>query len=75
MAPRLFEQKQTKLRGISYYKISLGGFTLLTAENSAIIPLSFYLCLMHDIRACLHGGGGPQVGEVTRLGGVTWQSI
>ena len=23
------------------------------------------------LRACLHGGGGPQVGEVTRLGGVT----
>ena len=23
------------------------------------------------IRACLHGGGGPQVGDVTRLGGVT----
>ena len=22
-------------------------------------------------RACLHGGGGRQVGEVTRLGGVT----
>ena len=22
-------------------------------------------------RACLHGGGGPQEGEVTRLGGVT----
>ena len=22
-------------------------------------------------RACLHGGGGPQVGKVTRLGGVT----
>ena len=22
-------------------------------------------------RACLHGDGGPQVGEVTRLGGVT----
>ena len=21
-------------------------------------------------RACLHGGGGPQVGKVTRLGGV-----
>ena len=30
------------------------------------------LCL---IRACLHRGGGPQVGEVTRLGGVTRQSI
>ena len=24
-----------------------------------------------EIRACLHEGGGPQVGEVTRLGGVT----
>ena len=22
------------------------------------------------MRACLHGGGGSQVGEVTRLGGV-----
>ena len=26
-------------------------------------------------RACLHGGGGPQVGEVTRLGRVTHLSI
>ena len=26
-------------------------------------------------RACLHGGGGPQVGEVTRLGGVTCLSV
>ena len=25
--------------------------------------------------ACLHGGGGPQIGEVTRLGGVTRLSI
>ena len=23
------------------------------------------------LRACLHGDGGPQVGEITRLGGVT----
>ena len=23
------------------------------------------------LRACLHGGGVPQIGEVTRLGGVT----
>ena len=28
-----------------------------------------------ELRACLHGGGGPQVGEVTRLGGVTRLSI
>ena len=27
------------------------------------------------LRACLHEGGGPQVGEVTRLGGVTRLSI
>ena len=27
------------------------------------------------VRACLHGGGGPQVGEVTRLGRVTRLSI
>ena len=25
--------------------------------------------------ACLHGGGGPQIGEVTRFGGVTRLSI
>ena len=27
------------------------------------------------LRACLHGGGGPQVGDVTRLGGVTRLSM
>ena len=27
------------------------------------------------LRACLHGSGGPQVGEVSRLGGVTRLSI
>ena len=27
------------------------------------------------LSACLHGGGGPQVGEVTLLGGVTRLSI
>ena len=27
------------------------------------------------LRACLHGGGGPQVGDVTCLGGVTCLSI
>ena len=32
-------------------------------------PESFSLFLSH-LRACLHGGGGPQVGEITRLGEV-----
>ena len=27
------------------------------------------------LRACLHEGGGPQVSEVTRLGGATRLSI
>ena len=30
---------------------------------------------MARLRACLHGGGVPQIGEVTRLGGVTRLSI
>ena len=30
---------------------------------------------MAELRACLHGGGGPQVGDVTPLGGVTRLSI
>ena len=29
----------------------------------------------HCLGACLHEGGGPQVGEVTRLGGVTRLAI
>ena len=30
---------------------------------------------LYVLRACLHGGEGPQVGAVTRLGGVTRLSI
>ena len=33
---------------------------------------------MHNrtrLRACLHGGGGPQAGELTRSGGVTPLSV
>ena len=37
--------------------------------------LSLRLKEYEGVRACLHGGGGPQVGEVTRLGGVTRLSI
>ena len=31
--------------------------------------------LFMSLRACLHGGGGSQVGEVTHLGGVTCLSM
>ena len=33
-----------------------------TAKYDGVLP--------RTLRACLHGGGGPQVGEVTRLGEV-----
>ena len=32
-------------------------------------------CVFIALTASSHGGGGPQVGEVTRLGGVTHLSI
>ena len=35
----------------------------------------YFLRACHKLRACLHGGGGPHVGEVTRLGGVTRLSL
>ena len=38
--------------------------TINDVEPSSSLGFFSYL------RACLHGGGGPQVGEVTRLGEV-----
>ena len=29
--------------------------------------IRFFFCSVALLRACLHGGGGPRVGEVTRL--------
>ena len=42
------------------------------AQMNARVISGMLLCLEEKakIRACLHGGGGPHVGEVTRLGGV-----
>ena len=37
--------------------------------------LATWVKTLCSLRACLHGGGGPQVGEVTHLGGVTRLSI
>ena len=34
-----------------------------------------YKALLWELRACLHGDGGPHIGEVTRFGGVTHLSI
>ena len=40
-------------------------------QNFVQPPYVRAVSLIVRFRACLHGGGGPQVGEVTRLGGVT----
>ena len=45
----------------------------LEREKSAIPEIEFRFVFV--LKACLHRGGGPQVGEVTRLGGVTHLSI
>ena len=41
--------------------------------NGHIISTIYNLNII--LKACLHGGGGPQAGEVTGLGGVTRLSI
>ena len=48
---------------------------LLRKQNVQVKEV--YSFLLHGLvlRACLHGSGGPQLGEVTRLGGVTRLSI
>ena len=40
------------------------------SESSGAADLSQVSKMLRQLRACLHGGGEPQVGEVTRLGGV-----
>ena len=42
---------------------------------SIMIQYNYLVKPVGIFRACLHGGGEPQVGEVTRQGGVTRLSI
>ena len=46
-----------------------------TSRNWHFLPVLVSSWLNWSLRACSHGGGGPQVGEVPRLGGVTNLSI
>ena len=48
---------------------------LYNMQLYAVIQGKFTVALKNLLRACLHEGGGPQAGEVTRLGGVTRLSI
>ena len=40
------------------------------SESSGAADLSQVSKMLRQLRVCLHGGGEPQVGDVTRLGGV-----
>ena len=44
-------------------------------SNSLNLVLLEIIASTVKVRACLHGGWGPQVGEVTHLGGVSRLSI
>ena len=48
-------------------------FSILGVSANALHDC--YLGIVDSFRARSHGGGGPHVGEVTRLGGVTRLSI
>ena len=50
---------------------------MIVVKLSLVCETNCYRLLSGDntFRACSHGGGGPQVGEVPRFGGVTNLSI
>ena len=52
-------------------------FVLSQCDFCSFSKAVLYHNILHKglFRACLHGGGGPQAGEVTSLGGVTRLSI
>ena len=55
-------------------KREIGHFHVVVAQrrqrNVQKSVMHVQSCGFANLRACLHGGGGPQVGEVTPLGGV-----
>ena len=46
-----------------------------SSRRVTILPGTTFLNKDEALGACLHGGGGPQIGEVTRLSEVTHLSI
>ena len=70
------------LTSSSYYRIVSNPFPWLSVSNGMAFlgmlhpnDIKVVFTLKATFRACLHVGEGPQVGEVTRLGGVTRLSI
>ena len=48
---------------------------LCAPQLNSVAPPTAKGFILFIIRACLHGVGGPELGEVTRLSGVTRLSI
>ena len=59
------------------WKISIDpeNFQVFSLKRNFNFANFLYLSGILSFRACLHGVGVPQVGEVTRFGGVTRLSI
>ena len=62
----------------AYFQLKFSGIIFTIIDSIRVILLVNYLwnrfwskTNCYFLRACSHGGGGPQVGEVPRLGGVT----
>ena len=73
------ESKENMLAGIEHHRViiwvNLVGIWIKGEFLAAFAPHPFPKKSRVAFRAWLHGGGRPQVGEVTRLGGVTRLSI
>ena len=61
--------KYVNLKGVKYKIQYIGEIKSMRTIHSTLTPHQQFL--RTSARACLHGGGGPQVGEGTRFGGVT----
>ena len=48
---------------------------IINETTKGKFPGEYHVVWIGEIRACLHGGGRPQEGEVARLCGVTHLSI
>ena len=48
---------------------------IINETTKGKFPGEYHVVWIGEIRACIHGDGGPQVDEVARLGGVNHLSI
>ena len=79
MSPKLFFLKVTNNKTVWLTSFQVQEFLSVTIFFKFVhlfLPAFVSAVLfIPSFRACLHGEGGPQIGEVTRLAGVTRLSI